>query len=149
MYSCPLRRFCTCSGVKSIEPVTVPLTPLETVRSPTDAPRTPVASPRCRCATVAGERNPVNVPFTVSLVPISTAEAEPDPATASRIPPSIGTVESRTLYRSWLCDAPDRASETTTMATARTATTCLSCIVHLYGPGPTGARSDRAWTPYE
>src|ERR1700680_4243749 len=76
----------------------------------------------------------------VSLVPASRADAEPDPATASRIPPSIGTVASLTLYFSWFCAAPVCENQTRPMTTARTATDSPGVtvvlgviVVHLLG----------------
>jgi hypothetical protein len=66
----------------------------------------------------------------VSLVPANTAVAEPDPATASRMPPSIGTVASRALYRSWFCATTGRASERAATAITNTATH-LEFIIHL------------------
>src|SRR5262249_34089208 len=46
----------------------------------------------------------------VSLLPASVADADPNPATVFRIPPSIGTVVRRTRNRSGFCGAPGEAS---------------------------------------
>ena len=71
--------------------------PTVTVSSNTTGPRTPRVGLLCTCAMVAGPRSPSNVPVTASLVPVRSAEAEPDPATVACIAMSMGTGDNRAL----------------------------------------------------
>src|SRR5579864_8653851 len=48
-------------------------------------------------ATVAGPRNPANLPLTVSFDPVSTAVSEPDPATLAFMAASMATGARRAL----------------------------------------------------
>jgi len=57
----------------------------------------PIAGPMYTRAAVAGDRNPSNLPVTVSIDPLRTAIAEPVPAIVLRMATSIGTGASRTL----------------------------------------------------
>ena len=74
-------------------------------------PRTPRATPLFSFAVVAGDFRPSNDPAIDSVVPGSVADAEPLPAIVARMPPSIGTVARRTLYRSGACEEAGAASD--------------------------------------
>ena len=78
-------------------PLMVPLAALEIVRSLMAGPLTPAAAELCKLADVAAPRNPSKEPVMVSFVPLSTAEAEPDPARLARVLASAGSAESRAL----------------------------------------------------
>jgi hypothetical protein len=92
----------------------VPLVPSAfTARSKITGPRTPLTGLRWSCAIVAGERRPSKVPVTASLVPVSTAEAVPDPAIVACIDTSIGTGASRVL-NVFGCCAMRKADEQST-----------------------------------
>src|SRR6185295_2081878 len=69
-----------------------------TARSSTFGPRTPRVGLLWTCAIVAGDFKPSNVPVTASLVPVSVAETDPEPATVACIDTSIGTGDSRARY---------------------------------------------------
>jgi len=78
-------------------PLMVPVVAFEIVRSPIAGPLTPAAAELCRLAEVAAPRNPSKEPVIVSFVPLSIAEAEPDPARLARVLASAGSAESRAL----------------------------------------------------
>src|SRR6185436_1057869 len=109
IYRCPSRSPLTCAAVRSTEPEIEPFVALVISRVPIASPRTPRARPAFSLAVVAGDLRPSKVPVTDSFAPVSVAVAEPNPATVFRIPPSIGTVASRTLKRSGFCDEPGEA----------------------------------------
>src|SRR5688572_20512595 len=95
MYKEPFSSASSCRGVNSSDPLRVPAVPFaETVRSWTTGPRM-ARGARWMRATVAGDRRPSNVPSTVSLLPVSTAFADPRPATVLCIATVSGTVDSR------------------------------------------------------
>ncbi len=118
-YNPPLRRLVNCWGVNSNDPVMVPLAALEIVRSPIAGPLTPAATELCRLADVAAESNPANEPVIASLVPVSTDDAEPEPARLARVLASAGRAERRALKVSLLCASSE--SENTPNPSAITA----------------------------
>ena len=76
----PFRRLVNCGGVRSTDPVIVPLVALEIVRSPIAGPLTPAATELCRLADGRRWQQSVEGSRDRQLVPVSTAEAEPEPA---------------------------------------------------------------------
>ena len=70
-------------------------------------PLTPAATALCRLADVAAERKPSKEPVIASFVPVSTAEAEPEPASSARVLASAGNGERRALKVSLLCAASE------------------------------------------
>ena len=62
----------------------VPLVALEIVELANDRASYAGATELCRLAVVAAERNPSKELVIASFVPVSTAEAEPEPARARR-----------------------------------------------------------------
>src|SRR5262245_34035257 len=100
--------------VSSSVPLSVPLVPSAfTARSKITGPRTPLTGLRWSCAIVAGERRPSKVPVTARLVPVSTAEAVPDPAIVACIDTSMVTGASRVL-NAFGCWAMRKADEQST-----------------------------------
>ena len=120
MYKRPFSRSATCAGVRSTVPPIVPLVPDVTVRSNTTGPRRPRAGLLCICAIVADDRNPSNVPVTVSFAPLSTADTDPLPLIVACMATSIGTGESRALNVFAAC-ARTGGSESAKVASRRTA----------------------------
>src|SRR5581483_3897104 len=128
----PLRRLVSCAGVRSIDPLMVPLAALEIVRAPMTGPRTPAATAPCTSAFVAGESRPSNEPVMVSFVPLSCAETAPVPARLARVLASAATAERRALNASPLSAATDVANPENAIAIAANATRRLIVIGFLF-----------------
>jgi len=75
----------------------VPLVALEMVRSPIAGPLTPAPTELWRLAVVAAVRNPSKEAVIATFVPLSTAVAEPEPASSARVLASAGIAERRAL----------------------------------------------------
>ncbi len=108
------------AGLRSIDPVMVPLGALEIVRSPMAGPLTPAATELCKLADVATDNNPSNEPLTSSLVPLRTADAEPDPARLARVLASAGIADRRALKVSFDCARSEHAKPPIAIAAAKT-----------------------------
>jgi hypothetical protein len=111
-----------------MDPVIVPLVALEIVRSPIAGPLTPAAAALCRLAVVAADNNPSKEPVIATFVPVSTAEAEPEPARLARVLASAGSADKRVLKASPLCAASESASPPNPIPITAIATRRLKAI---------------------
>ncbi len=105
----------------------VPLA-LEMVRSPIAGPRTPAPTELCRLAVVAAVRNPSKEAVIATFVPVSTAVAEPEPASSARVLASAGIAERRALKVSLVCAESESPSPLQAMASAAITTREFSII---------------------